>query len=75
MTESLADVSAVRMLDGFRKGDFSPLEVMDAVQRRISEREPVVKALWAADPERAIDRKSTRLNSSHEWISRMPSSA
>ena len=25
------------------------------------------------DPER--DRKSTRLNSSHEWISRMPSSA
>ena len=25
--------------------------------------------------ERALDRKSTRLNSSHEWISRMPSSA
>ena len=24
---------------------------------------------------RRIDRKSTRLNSSHEWISRMPSSA
>ena len=24
---------------------------------------------------RAVDRKSTRLNSSHEWISRMPSSA
>ena len=24
---------------------------------------------------RDIDRKSTRLNSSHEWISRMPSSA
>ena len=23
----------------------------------------------------ALDRKSTRLNSSHEWISRMPSSA
>ena len=22
-----------------------------------------------------VDRKSTRLNSSHEWISRMPSSA
>ena len=27
-----------------------------------------------ADPE-LLDRKSTRLNSSHEWISRMPSSA
>ena len=26
-------------------------------------------------PEEIIDRKSTRLNSSHEWISRMPSSA
>ena len=26
-------------------------------------------------PEGTIDRKSTRLNSSHEWISRMPSSA
>ena len=26
-------------------------------------------------PARLIDRKSTRLNSSHEWISRMPSSA
>ena len=24
---------------------------------------------------RSLDRKSTRLNSSHEWISRMPSSA
>ena len=28
--------------------------------------------IWLTFP---IDRKSTRLNSSHEWISRMPSSA
>ena len=27
------------------------------------------------DGYKIIDRKSTRLNSSHEWISRMPSSA
>ena len=27
------------------------------------------------DKEKYLDRKSTRLNSSHEWISRMPSSA
>ena len=27
------------------------------------------------DPDFRVDRKSTRLNSSHEWISRMPSSA
>ena len=26
-------------------------------------------------PDNVTDRKSTRLNSSHEWISRMPSSA
>ena len=37
----------------------------------------IVKELLAAHPEEveALDRKSTRLNSSHEWISRMPSSA
>ena len=31
--------------------------------------------LTAGTPEQQADRKSTRLNSSHEWISRMPSSA
>ena len=30
---------------------------------------------WFPEPELSVDRKSTRLNSSHEWISRMPSSA
>ena len=31
---------------------------------------------YDADPEvRSLDRKSTRLNSSHEFVSRMPSSA
>ena len=35
-----------------------------------------VKACGLKDPvETVLDRKSTRLNSSHEWISRMPSSA
>ena len=31
--------------------------------------------LYGRRPVALIDRKSTRLNSSHEWISRMPSSA
>ena len=35
----------------------------------------VEKGVWPADLWKEIDRKSTRLNSSHEWISRMPSSA
>ena len=30
---------------------------------------------WLTAQESEKDRKSTRLNSSHEWISRMPSSA
>ena len=33
------------------------------------------EALLPDDDEALADRKSTRLNSSHEWISRMPSSA
>ena len=33
------------------------------------------EALWMGVPVLTKDRKSTRLNSSHEWISRMPSSA
>ena len=33
------------------------------------------KLLQIAFATTSIDRKSTRLNSSHEWISRMPSSA
>ena len=32
-------------------------------------------ALGTLAPLLSVDRKSTRLNSSHEWISRMPSSA
>ena len=38
-------------------------------------RELAVTALSVAVIAAVIDRKSTRLNSSHEWISRMPSSA
>ena len=34
-----------------------------------------MKYFLANAPEASQDRKSTRLNSSHEWISRMPSSA
>ena len=38
------------------------------------EMECVKCGTWATAPT-VVDRKSTRLNSSHEWISRMPSSA
>ena len=36
---------------------------------------PAHASAEAASETRILDRKSTRLNSSHEWISRMPSSA
>ena len=61
MNRDFADFTAVELLAGYRRQEFSPLEVMESVQRRIQEREPVVKALWAADPELAIaqSREST----------------
>ena len=42
---------------------------LNALERRTQE------ALQELATAKAQDRKSTRLNSSHEWISRMPSSA
>ena len=43
----------------------------------LAERLPLAAAAWIgrAAGWLLLDRKSTRLNSSHEWISRMPSSA
>ena len=43
----------------------------DRRHRRIGQ---ILRCLHECDPD-IVDRKSTRLNSSHEWISRMPSSA
>ena len=48
-----------------------PFEVVGIVASGIV----TIWALWRADPPRDIDRKSTRLNSSHLDLSRMPSSA
>ena len=44
-------------------------------QRKIKEARKLLCARAPAEDMENIDRKSTRLNSSHEWISRMPSSA
>ena len=69
MTHELCDLSAVDMLAGFRAQTFSPLEVMTSVQDRIARREPVVKALWAPQPERALElaRESTA-----RWVAGTP---
>ena len=50
---------------------FEPLYVVDTdKKKKVSELKALLK-----DSTELLDRKSTRLNSSHEWISRMPSSA
>ena len=41
----------------------------------LSDEELLIKACTVVSGYVQPDRKSTRLNSSHEWISRMPSSA
>ena len=63
------DLSAVAGLGAL--GDFT------LVRGDVRDREAVDAAFRSADEVTSVylDRKSTRLNSSHEWISRMPSSA
>ena len=65
--------------DDRRRGIVATVVLPDGVEREL---DYVVPERLAADvePGRRVvvplgDRKSTRLNSSHEWISRMPSSA
>ena len=48
--EEPADLSAVQMVASFRIRALSPVEVLDAVHRRTERLEPLLHALWAADP-------------------------
>ena len=50
-------------------GDIGHLQMGDDEDDVVSQAEAILKEINEGD------RKSTRLNSSHEWISRMPSSA
>ena len=52
----------------------SPADLAE-LDRFIERTEPILAGGWTHLKVTSIDRKSTRLNSSHEWISRMPSSA
>ncbi|XHS00012.1 amidase [Sphingomonas sp. DBB INV C78] len=57
----LADLTAVELLSGYRLGDFSPTEAMEAVIARADACEPQIAALYAYDPDgaRAAARAST----------------
>ena len=51
--EWLADLSGGDMVAHFRARDLSPVEVLEAVHRRVERLEPSLHALWAADPDAA----------------------
>ena len=63
---------------GVRAEVQGPADRVQAFLDGLAEEAPalaVVQGVTVKDVPVAADRKSTRLNSSHEWISRMPSSA
>jgi aspartyl-tRNA(Asn)/glutamyl-tRNA(Gln) amidotransferase subunit A len=51
---AIPDLSAVELVDAYRRKDLTPLEVTEAVIRHIDTREPALCALWAYDPEAAL---------------------
>ena len=67
------DISSVR---GMRKLSDSLRQKTDSIEALVLSTGVILpKQVFTPDGLEAGDRKSTRLNSSHEWISRMPSSA
>lgn len=51
---ALHDLSAVALIDGYRKKTFSPTDVMRAVVDHVASWEPKLKALYAYDPDAAL---------------------
>lgn len=54
MSTALHDLSAVELLDLYRRRSLSPVEVVRAVLDRIARWEPVLKAAYALDPDAAL---------------------
>lgn len=46
---TLADLSVEQLTDGFRRGGFTPVDVLDAVRERVEQCEPTLNALWWQD--------------------------
>ncbi|OAH09708.1 amidase [Streptomyces jeddahensis] len=55
MTE-LTDLTAAQLIDGYRKGEFSPVDATRAALRRIEETEPAVNAFVRVDADDALAR-------------------
>ena len=54
MTDPLTDLTATRLLTGYRKGDLSPVEVTRAALDRIEAVQPLVNAFVRVDAEQAL---------------------
>ena len=67
--EHLADLSAVDLLEAYAARTLSPVEVVEAVTERIERAEPVLKALYAYDPERA---RKAAAASERRWLDGAP---
>ena len=77
-TDGLVEVSVTRLARPVEAGEIARLIAAEVLRRPGRAEDVTIDDLDVAfdgpvEPRR--DRKSTRLNSSHEWISRMPSSA
>lgn len=66
---AIPDLSAVELVDAYRRKDLTPLEVTEAVIRHIDAREPALCALWAYDPEAAL---ATARASTERWAKGAP---
>lgn len=64
---NLADLSAADTTAGYRSGQFSPLEVLEAVTRRMDEHEPTINAMWKV----TIDEKAAE-TSAKRWKAGTP---
>lgn len=60
----LVSMSAHRLLQGYAAGEFTPLEVVAAVQERIDEQEPTLNAFYVRESELAHDQATA---STRRW--------
>ncbi|MFI2613403.1 amidase [Streptomyces sp. NPDC018584] len=51
---ALTDLTAVRLVDGYRKGEFSPVDVVRAALRRAEETQPLVNAFVRIEAQTAL---------------------
>lgn len=62
-----ADLSVAAMTEGFRTGDLTPLEVLDAVRERVEACEPTLNALWWSDLDQQGRAQAAARASAERW--------